>query len=104
MSSSGTLVRTYPCVLYAGICEESVMPFDVFGMCNALYDIQAEVPDEILDDLGIEKGSMTLVDEERQRAIVARVYTHIVNTESGGSGANTMLGVALLGGRACFTS
>ena len=78
--------------------------FDVFGMCNALYDIQAEVQDEVLAELGLEKGAMMLLEEAQQRAIVPRIYTHIVNTESGGSGANTMFGVALLGGTACYTS
>lgn len=80
------------------------MPFDVFGMCNALYDIQAEVPDRVLNELGLDKGAMHLIEEEQQRRIVPRVYTHIVHSESGGSGANTMFGVALLGGTACFTS
>src|SRR5579883_1882580 len=80
------------------------MKFDVFGMCNALYDIQAEVGDEVLQELGLEKGSMLLLDEAQQQAIVPRIYTHIVNTESGGSGANTAFGVALLGGTACYTS
>ena len=80
------------------------MQFDVFGSCNALFDIQAEVEDSVLDDLGIEKGSMVLIDHERQRAIVPRIYDSIVNTEPGGSGANTMIGLAQLGGKACYTS
>ena len=80
------------------------MSYDVFSMCNALYDIQAEVQDSVLAELGLEKGSMMLLDEAQQQAIVPRIYTHIVNTESGGSGANTMFGVALLGGTACYTS
>ncbi len=80
------------------------MSFDVFGMCNALYDLQAEVDDAVLDELGLQKGSMTLIDEDQQRRIVPRIYTHLVNTESGGSGANTMFGVALLGGTSCYTS
>lgn len=80
------------------------MSYDVFSMCNALYDIQAEVHDEILRELSLEKGSMILLSEEQQAAIVPRVYTHIVHTEAGGSGANTAFGVALLGGTACYTS
>lgn len=80
------------------------MRFDVFGMCNAIYDIQAEVSEELLAGLGLEKGSMRLLEEEQQQQIVPRIYTHIVHTESGGSGANTMFGVSLLGGTACFTS
>lgn len=80
------------------------MRFDVFGMCNALYDLQAEVEDGVLEELGVQKGGMFLIDEEQQRQIVPRVYTGLVHTEAGGSGANTMIGVALLGGRACYTS
>jgi sugar/nucleoside kinase (ribokinase family) len=80
------------------------MRYDVFGMCNALFDIQAEVKDETLRDLGLTKGTMSLISEDEQRQIVPRIYTHIVNTEAGGSGANTMIGIALLGGRTCYTS
>src|SRR5437879_2045252 len=78
--------------------------FDVFGMCNALYDIQAEVREDQLAALGLEKGTMTLIDEESQRRIVSEIYTQIVNSESGGSGANTMIGLAQLGGTGSFTS
>lgn len=80
------------------------MSFDVFGMCNALFDLQAEVPEALLDELGVQKGGMFLIDEQRQREIVPRIYNHLVHTEAGGSGANTMLGLSLLGGAASFTS
>jgi len=83
------------------------MSYDVFGMCNALYDIQAEVTDEalgLLAGFGIEKGGMFLVDEDQQREIVAKVYTSLVNAEPGGSGANTMIGLAQMGGTGCYTS
>lgn len=80
------------------------MPFDVFGMCNALYDLQAEVPDAVLAELGFEKGGMFLIDEARQREIVPKIYSMLVHTEAGGSGANTMLGLSLLGGSAVYTS
>lgn len=84
--------------------ERLFMAFDVFGMCNALFDLQAEVREEVLAELNLEKGGMFLLEEEQQRQIIPRIYTEIVNTESGGSGANTMIGVALLGGTACYTS
>ncbi len=80
------------------------MSLDVFTMCNALYDLQAEITDDLLREIGLEKGSMQLLSHEEQQAIVPRVYTHLVNTESGGSGANTASGIALLGGTAAFTS
>ncbi len=79
-------------------------PYDVFGMCNALFDLQAEVPDEQLLHLGLSKGAMMLISEEQQREIVPKIYSGIVNTEPGGSGANSMIGLAQLGSKAIFTS
>lgn len=78
------------------------MPYDVFGMCNPLYDIQAEVQESLLAELGVQKGGMFLIDAEQQKRMVTRIYDHIVNAESGGSGANTMIGLSLLGGAACY--
>lgn len=78
--------------------------FDVFGMCNALFDLQAEITDQALVNLGVEKGTMRLVSAEEQRALVPAVYSHIVNTQAGGSGANTMIGIAQMGGKTTFTS
>jgi len=80
------------------------MPFDVFGMCYALFDLQATVEPQVLDDLGLVRGAMHLIDEAQHAAIVRAVRDSIVNTAAGGSGANTMIGVASLGGTACFTS
>ncbi len=82
--------------------EHTMTTFDVFGMCNPLYDIQAAVPEELLSDLELAKGGMMLVDEEQQKKIVPVIYAHIVLTAAGGSGANTMTGIAQLGGKACY--
>lgn len=76
--------------------------FDVFGMCNPLYDLQAKVSDELVSSLGLEKGGMFLVDEHRQKEIVPAIYEEIVVSAPGGSGANTMTGIAQLGGKACY--
>ena len=40
--------------------------YNVFGIGNALVDIVTEVDDQFLEDHNIEKGLMTLVDEENQ--------------------------------------
>jgi sugar/nucleoside kinase (ribokinase family) len=80
------------------------MRFDVFGMCNALFDIQATVADRTLDDLGVRKGGMYLIDDRQRERVVAHISGSIVNTAAGGSGANTMSGLAMLGGSACYTS
>lgn len=78
--------------------------FDVFTMCNAIFDLQAEISDSLLDELRFVKGSMTLVDHDLQAKIVPRIYDHIVNAEPGGSGANTAQGLGLLGHRSLFMS
>ena len=41
--------------------------FDVFGVGNALVDIQARVDDSLVSDLGFDKGIMTLVDEAQHK-------------------------------------
>ena len=40
--------------------------YDVYGMGNALVDMEFEVSDAFLQTMGVEKGFMTLVDEDRQ--------------------------------------
>jgi len=76
--------------------------FDVFGMCNPLYDLQATVTDQLISDLELEKGGMFLVDEHRQKQIIPLIYSDLVAAEPGGSGANTMTGISQLGGRSCY--
>lgn len=77
--------------------------FDVFGMCNPLYDIQAEVTEELFAEFGLAKGSMNLVGLDDQRQMLPKLVTHVVNSSAGGSGANTVIGVAQLGGTGCYT-
>lgn len=84
----------YPCL---------VAQYDVFGMCNPLYDILAEVPETLLDELGFAKGGMFLIDQDQQRQLVDRTYEYIVKAEAGGSGANTMIGLGMLGGKGVYT-
>jgi hypothetical protein len=78
--------------------------YDVFGMCNALFDLQVEVEDEQLKDLGYAKGGMFLIGPEQQSALISTVRESVVNTAPGGSGANSVYAVNQLGGKAVFTS
>lgn len=80
------------------------MRFDVFAMCNALFDLQAEADPGLLEELGLKPGGMHLVNSDQHAALVARIRSRIVNQAAGGSGANTTIGIASLGGSACFTS
>jgi len=54
------------------------------------------------DTAGIEKGMMTLVDDERQKNILDALAEHKVNYCSGGSAANTIVGIANMGGSAAY--
>ncbi len=80
------------------------MPFDVFGMCNALVDIQAKVHDAVLEGLSLQKGGMFLIDDRQRGRLIDILASQVVHSEAGGSGANTMIGISLLGGTACYTS
>ena len=74
--------------------------FDVVGIGNALVDILAKVDDGFLKENRVEKGVMTLIDTARAAELYARMgpATEI----SGGSGANTIAGLARLGSRAAY--
>jgi len=73
---------------------------DVVGIGSPLVDVIARTNDALLDRLGLTKGSMELVDLDQAEAIYASMGSSI--EVSGGSAANTMAGVAALGGRAGF--
>jgi len=76
--------------------------YDVFGLGNALVDIQAQVPEEFLTRHGLSKGVMTLVEASRQIEILADIQGVPVHTSSGGSACNTVVGLAGLGGRGYY--
>lgn len=78
------------------------MQYDVFGVGNALVDIQAQVSDEIVERLGFAKGAMTLVDEDTQQRVLDAVHGAPVSRCAGGSAANTIIGVADFGGKAAY--
>src|SRR5579875_3758951 len=75
-------------------------PLDVVGMGNAIVDVLAEVPDHLLAELGLVRGSMELVDLRRAEQIYAAIGPAV--EVSGGSAANTVAGVAALGGTSGF--
>ncbi len=73
---------------------------DVVGIGNALVDVIGHGTDDAVAELGVEKGSMTLVDEERSAAIYSAMGPAV--EISGGSAANTVVGVAAFGGAAQY--
>ena len=73
---------------------------DVIGIGNAIVDVLSHAGDDFLAENGIEKGGMTLIDAARAEDLYARMGQGL--EISGGSAANTMVGVASLGGSAAY--
>jgi sugar/nucleoside kinase (ribokinase family) len=88
------------------------MELDVFAFGNALVDIQVKVEDSLLIELVFEKGNRYPTERGRQVEILRRLLgsdnldragkTGKLKTAAGGSAANTMYGLAQLGGRVGF--
>jgi sugar/nucleoside kinase (ribokinase family) len=74
--------------------------FDVVGIGNAIVDVIAHADEDFLTRNELTKGAMTLIDAPRAEALYGRMASAI--EASGGSAANTMAGLASLGGRAAF--
>jgi sugar/nucleoside kinase (ribokinase family) len=74
--------------------------YDVLGIGNAIVDVIARTEEDFLLKQGMNKGGMALIDEARAEAIY-KAMGPAVET-SGGSAANTIVGVASLGSRSAF--
>ncbi len=74
--------------------------YDVLGIGNAIVDVIARAEDDFLVAQGMQKGAMMLIDEARAAAIYKAMGP--ATESSGGSAANTIVGVASFGARAAF--
>src|SRR5262245_35426962 len=74
--------------------------YDVIGFGNAIVDIIARAEDDFLVTQQMRKGGMSLIDEARAQAIYDAMGPAV--EISGGSAANTIVGVAGFGARAAF--
>ncbi|CAA7627635.1 adenosine kinase [Magnetospirillum sp. SS-4] len=72
----------------------------VAGIGNAIVDVLVHADDLLLHKLGLAKGVMTLIDADQAETIYAQLPPGIEC--SGGSAANTIVGIAGLGGRAAY--
>ena len=79
--------------------------FDVYGVCNPLIDLLSHIPDSFLKKRGIEKNIMHLISLEEQQELLLALTAEELSVEfaAGGSGANSMIGIAQLGGRTAFS-
>ena len=74
--------------------------YDVIGIGNAIVDVISAEPETRIIELGLNKGAMTIVDKE----LAERIYDQMAQKveTSGGSAANTLAGIASLGGRGAY--
>jgi len=77
--------------------------YDVYGLGNALLDIEFEISTEVLQELGIDKGVMTLLDEESQNKIVSHLGDYSQKRSCGGSAANTLIAISQFGGKSFYS-
>ena len=73
---------------------------DVLAIGDAVVDVIATCDDDFLVEEGLTKGSMQVLDAAGATRLYARMSQ--ARETSGGSAANTMAGIAALGGRAGF--
>lgn len=74
--------------------------YDVLGIGNAIFDVLVQTDEGFLSRHGMTKGGMALIDEARASAIYADMGP--ATEMSGGSAANTIVGIANLGARAAY--
>src|SRR5437763_14784363 len=74
--------------------------YDVLGIGNAIFDILVQTDESFLAGQGMIKGGMSLIDEARAASIYQDMGPAV--EMSGGSAANTIVGVASLGARAAY--
>src|SRR5579862_6946839 len=74
--------------------------YDVLGIGNAIFDVLVQTDEGFLNRHGMTKGGMALIDEGRAAAIYGDMGP--ATKMSGGSAANTIVGVASLGARAAY--
>ncbi|MXO60438.1 adenosine kinase [Altererythrobacter salegens] len=74
--------------------------YDVIAIGNAIVDVMAPCDDTLIDELGLNKGGMTLVDTERANELYDAMGP--AREISGGSAANTLAGLSAMGAQCAF--
>ena len=77
--------------------------YDILAVGNAIIDVFSQCDDDFLQQHAIEKGGMNLVDAAASQSLLAAISAVAPpQLISGGSAANTAVGLAALGGKAAF--
>lgn len=79
--------------------------YDIYGLGAALVDTEITVSDADLARFGVEKGVMTLVDEDRQHELLRHLEGHLCHASraSGGSAANSIIAAQYFGARTFYS-
>lgn len=77
--------------------------YHVYGIGNALVDIEFRVSPEDLAGLHVEKGVMTLVEKDHQAEMMDSLHRQQVYRSAGGSAANTVIALSQFGGRGFYS-
>lgn len=76
--------------------------YNVYGLGNALVDIECALSVDTLAAIGMDKGVMTLLDEAVQNHAIAQLNGFKTKRSCGGSAANTIIAISQLGGKAFY--
>ena len=74
--------------------------YDVIAIGNAIVDVMAPCGDDLIEELGLERGAMTLIDDARAHDLYDAMGP--AREISGGSAANTLAGLSALGAQCAF--
>lgn len=79
--------------------------YHIYAIGNALVDTEIEITDADLERFAIDKGVMTLVDEQRQHELMDMLADHLVASKraSGGSACNTAIAASYFGAKAFYS-
>jgi sugar/nucleoside kinase (ribokinase family) len=77
--------------------------YDLYAIGNALVDMEYEVHDDFFTKHKIDKGLMTLVDEERQKYLLDSLGTAPKKQQCGGSAANTAIAASQFGAKSFYS-
>ncbi|MEM1273844.1 MAG: adenosine kinase [Pseudomonadota bacterium] len=69
--------------------------YDIVGIGNAIVDVISQGDDSFLDNMGIQKGIMQLIERDRAELLYAAMSNRVQTP--GGSVANTIAGIGTLG-------
>jgi sugar/nucleoside kinase (ribokinase family) len=78
--------------------------YQIYGLGAALVDTEVVVTNEFLNTHKIDKGIMTLVDEERQFELLSALDSHHVKRSCGGSACNTIVAASCFGSTGFYSA